>query len=203
MRLLDTIKVVGQHHADWQALHRKFLDLPRAQYSKLSGNPDKLATILEQGGVLQKRLDTGEGSVICCATKVFVANTRHGHKSPPFGCSGCDHHCIFPNGHWRLLKTFSGRDNADPRASTRGGQQVFHTSLRDWLNGYMVTELPDIHRVDYDDFMQVDPSTPYVWSDGTPGATSPDALNRLQAYYAARLGYPPPKSTHVHQARVW
>ena len=62
----------------------------------------------------------------------------------------------------------------------------------------MVAELPDIHRVDYDDFMQGDPSTPYVWSDGTPGATSPDALNRLQAYYAARLGNPTPKSTHVH-----
>jgi hypothetical protein len=27
MRLLDTIRVVGQHHADWQALHRTLIDL--------------------------------------------------------------------------------------------------------------------------------------------------------------------------------
>ena len=191
--------MVRQHHANWKALHRKFLDLPRAQYSKLYGLPDKLATILEQGSVLQKRLDTGEGSVIPGVTKVFVNNTRHGLKSQPVGCCGYDHHCKFPDGHWRPLQTFSDaraptpprRDHTGPRASTHGGQQVFHTSLRDWLNGYMVTELPDNTRGDYDNFMQVDPSTPYVWSDRTPVDTSPDTLNSLQAYYAARLGYPP------------
>ena len=38
IRLLDTIKVVGQQHAYWQALHRKFLDLPRAQYLNFLAN---------------------------------------------------------------------------------------------------------------------------------------------------------------------
>lgn len=124
MRLLDTIKVVGQRHADWQALHRTLLDLNRAQYTKLSGQPDKLATILDRGGVLQKRLDTGEGSVIplegegTAARKAFVI--RSGLKSPAFGCSGCVHHCKYPDGHWRPLTTASTARAPEPTRLASG-----------------------------------------------------------------------------------
>jgi hypothetical protein len=121
MRLLDKIKVVGQYHADWQALHRKLIDLSLLKYSKFSGHPDKLATIFEYGGILQKRLDTGEGSVISSAAKGFIANTRHGLKSPAVGCCGCDHHCKFPDGFYRPLKTASPARAPTPPPSRQHG----------------------------------------------------------------------------------
>jgi hypothetical protein len=67
----------------------------------------------------------------------------------------------------------------------------------------MVHELPADHQDDYDDFMAGDPSTPFTWSDGTPGFTSPTALNRLQAHYAGRLKPPPSRvlpTTHANFA---